>query len=142
MIQFVIFCLVSALISMSANGATLTVQTISETDAIITKANSDVGGGDLVPNAGGDVFLVLDNPGASTATVTITVQNATHNVPGKGPLIKASIVVTLLTTEEKTVGPFNSRVWNNSSAQLVLSYGGAGAADVDVAALKLDANLR
>lgn len=118
--------------------ATLSVQTVSETDAAVSFANADSGSGDLVPNKGGNVFLILKNGHATgAATVTITAQNTSKSVEGWGPLTKSDIAVSLAAGDEKIVGPFAEGAWNNSSDQIALSYTGTAAADVDVAALKL-----
>lgn len=109
------------------------------TEAILTPAfdNSDTGAGDKIKNNDGKTFLFLKNPGASQATITVAVQGASRDVPGYGPMTKASLVIVLEAGEEKMAGPFPSSAWSDSSGDLNLSYSGAGAADVDVAALTI-----
>lgn len=116
--------------------ATLSRQTIDEDGVTVIYANAG-GSGDVVTNTDGKTFLHLKNPGASTATVTITAQNTSKEVAGWGTLTKSDVVITLTTGTEQFAGPFAIDAFNNSSGQIALTYGGAGAADVDVAALIL-----
>ena len=82
------------------------------------------------------MLLYLDNPGASQAIVTVTVQDASFDVPGYGSVEQTSKVITLEAGESFVAGPYTPSVWNNSSAQVDIQYSGAGAADVDVGALR------
>ncbi len=120
-----------------ADAAALTIQEVSETVADISKANADTGSGDTIVNKDGRIFIVFDNPGASQAIATITAQSTERVVSGYGPMTKADLVVTMEAGEEKIVGPFSSTAWSDSSGLINIAYSGAGAADIDVAALKL-----
>ncbi len=131
-------CLLILFFSVAAQGATLSRQTIADgaTGLEATYANSGVAG-DVVTNTDGKTLLHVKNPGVSTATVTITAQVASTTHPGFGTVSRANIVGSLAAGEEAFLGPFPVSAFNNSSGQIAITYGGAGATDVDVAALKL-----
>ena len=116
--------------------ATLSVQSISYGGTQVTYANADTGSGDVVSNIGQDVLVLLTNPGASSADVTITAQDTSFVVPGYGPVEQTDKVISLAAGETWMGGPFPASVWNNSSNQLELTYAGTGATDVDVAILR------
>lgn len=118
--------------------AQLTVQTVSEDGLAETYANADTGSGDKVTNKNGDVILRFKNPGASSATATISAQNTTKKVGSWGNLTRSDIAVALAAGEEKTVGPFGTGAFNDANGDLNIAYSGAGSADIDVAALKFD----
>ena len=120
-----------------ANAATLSRETLTDTAALEpTYANSGVAG-DVVTNTDGKTLLHVKNPGASTATVTVTPQVATTTKPGFGTVTRASVAASLAAGEQAFLGPFPVSAFNNSSGQIAITYGGAGATDVDVAAIKL-----
>lgn len=116
----------------------LTVTRSSETAVAIPYQNSDATNGNSISNRTGDVFLLLRIPtgSAGAANVTVVAQNTTNVVPGWGPLTKANLVVGLAVGEEKLVGPFPARAWNNSNGEIVLTYTGGGSNDVDIAAIR------
>lgn len=116
----------------------LTVTRLSETAVLFPYQNADSANGNSIQNRTGDVFLAVKVPsgGAGSATVTIVAQNTTNTVPGWGPLTKANLAVALTVGQEKLVGPFPARAWNNSAGNMIVTYSGAGAADVDIAALR------
>lgn len=109
------------------------------TEAIITPTvnNADTGAGDKVKNIDGKTFLLLENPGASAATATITAQVTSRDVPGFGPLTKASLAVPVNAGETKMVGPFPASSWTDTNGDLNISYSGAGAADIDISPLEI-----
>jgi hypothetical protein len=118
--------------------ATLSAQTITETGGAVTYANSDTGSGDKTKNMDGLVFLHIKNPGASSATVTINAIVESKSVPGYGTLTKSDRVISLTAGQDKFVGPFPPGIWTDSTGFLNWTYGGASAADVDVAVLKIN----
>lgn len=121
---------------VTAYAATLTVVDSVIGGTQVNLADADTGSGDVIPNLNGDVLLYLDNPGASQAIVTVTVQDASFDVPGYGTVEQTSKVITLEAGESFVAGPYTTNVWNNSSNQVDIQYSGAGAADVDVGALR------
>ena len=104
---------------------------------VSTPTNCDTVNNHSAANQNGDVFLYLDNPGASTATVTITAQTTSKDVPGFGTLTKSDQVITLLTTETFLAGPFLPLAFNDGNNNVIITCGGAGAADVDITAAVL-----
>lgn len=120
-----------------AFGAALTVQQVSETPAAITYANANSGGTDTCANKDGKVFVHFKNTGESSASAIISAIATSRTVPGYGPLTKANLTVTLTAAQDKVVGPLTTGAWVNSSGNIVITYSGAGAADVSVACLRL-----
>lgn len=129
--------LIFATISLEAFAArtALTIQTSSETSALLNfQSANDVDGNSVANN--GKVYLACKNPGASSATVTIPAQATSKNIAGFGVVTKADVVMSLAAGEEEIAGPFAVSAFNNSSGLMLLNYGGAGAADVDCAPFK------
>lgn len=120
--------------------AALTVRTVSETDIDVAVGagleDADSGAGDTAANPNGDVMLYMENPGASSATVTVTAQNTPKNISGHGPLTKANLAITMAAGAKRMVGPLNDQMWNDGSGNVNISYSGAGAADVDIMAFR------
>ena len=116
--------------------ATLTVQTLDEAELDPTLDNADTGSGDLFANDG-NTFCLLENPGASAATATFAKVVTNTKKPGIGKVTKSDLVVNIGAGEQRLVGPFPKAGYNNGSGQVAVSYGGAGAADVDIAAIKM-----
>jgi len=117
----------------------LTVTELSETAIIAPFENADNANGNSYQNRTADasILLLLPVGSAGTATVTITAQNTVNpNVPGWGPLTKADIVVALNVGEQKLLGPLAVNAWNDSNGDVIISYAGTGAADVDVAVVR------
>lgn len=125
------------LFAFNAFGAALTVQSVSETATAISYANANSGGNDTCANKDGKVFIHFKNPGASSASAIVDAITTSKNVPGFGPLAKTDLTVSLSAGQDKIVGPFTTGAWVNSSGNIVITYSGAGAADVDVACLRL-----
>lgn len=117
--------------------ATIAVQAISETPLEATYGNADTENGDKCANKDGKVLLHLKNGGANEATVTVAAQRTSKEVPGYGPMTKSDLEITIPAGEERFVGPFPAGAWSDSSGNLNWSYGGDGAADVDVACLRI-----
>lgn len=138
-----LFAFVLILFSATAFAQTaLTVATVTGDTPldITTVENADSGSGNTAANSNGDVMFFFHNNGASSASVTITAQDTTVTVPGYGDLTKSDQVVSLSAGERYLAGPYPAAPWNNTSGQVVLNYGGAGAADVDVKAFRATGN--
>ena len=117
--------------------AVLTREKITESILEPSFNNADTGSGDKIKNNDGKTFLLIKNPGASSATVTVAAQGTSIDVPGYGPMVKANLAVPVNAGEEKLVGPFPASAWSDSNGDLNLSYSGAGASDIDVAPLEI-----
>lgn len=117
----------------------LTVTEISETPILLPYENADNSNGNSFSNRSGDAFLSLLLPvgSAGSATVTVTAQTTSTEVPGFGVLTKSDLVVALAVGEEKIVGPFPAQAWNDNSGNVILAITGTGASDVDFAALRI-----
>lgn len=117
----------------------IAVKSISETETDLTaRIDADETNGNKVTNPNGDVFLILLNSSATdAATVTVTAQETSKDIEGYGPMTKVDLVVDLALGEEKMVGPFPQRAWNDSSDDIILAITGTAAADVKIDALKL-----
>ena len=125
-------------LALPAQAATLSRQTISDSATGLEATYANAGGaGDVVTNTDGKTLLHVKNPGASSATVTVTAQVSSTTKPGFGTVSRANIVASLAAGEEAFLGPFPTSAFNNASGQISITYGGAGATDVDIAALKL-----
>lgn len=120
--------------------AALTVQTAGETAIDIDDSleNADSASGDTAANPNGQLYLYMENNAGNgdAATVTITAQKTTRNVPGYGPLTKANLVISLADGAQAMVGPLPKQPWNNSAGSVAISYGGDGAAAVDIVAIE------
>lgn len=137
-----IFVFILALLTLGlvpeANSAALTRQVISDAVAGVEPTYAARGvSGDTCTNTDGKSLIHAKNPGASAATVTITAQSASTNVPGYGLVSRANIVLALAAGEQGFAGPFPLNAFNNSSGAIAISYGGAGEADVTIACLQL-----
>lgn len=111
--------------------ATLTVQDSSESGTTPT-FNGAAGGGDQFAN-NGKVLLWLKNTDGSTATVTVTAQQASVSKPGFGSLTKSNAAVTVpATTGERVLGPFPIDAFNNSSGNCLITYDSVTALTVAV----------
>lgn len=115
----------------------LVVGSISETPIEGGYAAPDSVDGAEAANPNGDLLLHVKNTGISSATLTVTAQKTSFSVSGHGPLAKDDLVVSLDAGEEKFVGPFPKRPWNDSDDKVEMEAGGAGAADIEVAALRV-----
>lgn len=132
-----VLVLLVALFSLSSEAATLSRQNIGAAAAALEPSYANAGGaGDLVPNSDNRTVLLVKNPGAGAATVTVAAQVTSATIAGLGVVTIPDVVATLAAGEAAVIGPLPSS-YNTSAGMLSLSYGGASAADVDVAALKL-----
>lgn len=101
--------------------ATLSVQNLSEVGGALTYAAA-TSGGDVFPNADDRTFLHVKNGGGSSVNVTITAQTVSATVPGLGVVTKANRVVAVPAGEDRMIGPFPSKAFNNSSNQVAVTY--------------------
>lgn len=93
---------------------TLTVQVIALTGTTPTyAAANDVGGNDFVND--GRTFLQVKNSGAST---TVTVDSPTLCDQGEAH----DVTVTVATSGDKMIGPFNPKRFNSSAGKVTATY--------------------
>ena len=116
--------------------ATLTVQSISEAGAALTYTAA-ASGGDVFPNADDRTFLHVKNGDAASKTVTITAQTTSATVAGFGVVTKANRTVTVPAGEDRLIGPFPTKAFNNSSSQVEVGY--SATTSVTVAAVRVPA---
>lgn len=113
--------------------AALSRENIVEDGLDPTVNNADNASGDTVVNPDGTILrFTNNNGGGSSATVTITAQKTSKDINGQGKFTRSNIALTLADGAVRMVGPLLPEVWNNASGQIVIAYGGAAAADVDV----------
>lgn len=120
----------------------LTVSDVSETALTIGSSYANTVAGMYFPNAGGDVMVAIRNfESADSATVTFTVQDASIEVPGYGPLTKSSLAVAVTAGQTKIVGPFKTGPWNDSNERVQMTFSGSGT-DVVVLPFRIAPSLR
>ena len=135
-LQFILipFILLAVVYAATAAPTAVTRRTANETpyyDGQFTDA--DQANGNKVNNADGLTQLIFMNTNtAGTATVTITAQKTTFNVPGVGPLTKSNITcsLTALSGSACFVGKLNATIWNDASGMIQVTYSGNGSGDV------------
>lgn len=108
--------------------AALTVLTSSLSAQNLGAAAAESGGDTFVND--GRVILYFKNTNATTRTITI-VTAATI----LGSLSIGDVSVSIAQNEEKIVGPFPVRYFNNSSGQVSISY--SGVTNLTVAAIQV-----
>ncbi|MEY5098722.1 MAG: hypothetical protein RJA36_1441 [Pseudomonadota bacterium] len=110
--------------------ATLSVQTLTGKGKVIPSFANAAGGGDVAPNAGGGITIVVRNGDASAKTVTFksfaetalegtAVADKAFSIPAGGLLI---------------FGPLDVKPWNNGSNQVEITY--SAVTSVTVAVIK------
>ena len=113
--------------------ATIAVQTINEAGKVATYQAAEVGG-DVVSNDG-TIFLQLKNGSGGEITVTITAQTTSVDSSLYGDLTKSNAVKAMAASTELFIGPFAPIAYNNSDAQIAITY--SGVSSLTIAALKL-----
>ena len=113
--------------------ATLTVQASPEAGGMTMAAAA--AGGDVFPNDGKTLLLVLNVHGSLARTVTVTAQDTTATVPGFGACTKADAVQAVEINTMDAMGPFPTTAFNNSSGQVAITY--SDEADLTVAAVRV-----
>lgn len=114
--------------------ADLTIQDVVEAGLQVAYAAADPAG-DAVLNVDGDVFLHVLNADAGQIVVTVTAQDASEEVPGFGAMTKADAQVTVTAGEERFIGPFPKRAFNDGTNRIQIAY--SSVTNVSVAALRL-----
>ena len=114
--------------------ATLTVQDSPEAGGVTMAAAAS--GGDVFPNDGKTLLVVLNVHASLSRTVTVTAQDTTATVPGFGACTKADAVQAVETATLDVMGPFPTTAFNNSSAQAVVTYSDS-ADSLTVAAVRI-----
>ncbi len=100
--------------------ATLTVQDSPEAGGVTFAAAA--AGGDVYPNDGRTLLLVLNTHASLSRTTTVTAQDTTANAPGFGAVTKADAVQAVETATLDVMGPFPTTAFNNSSGQVAITY--------------------
>jgi len=135
--------LFAALMALHVQGAVLTVQELSEEPYTEVLEDSDQVDGDEVINRNGDLFLIFSNASVAalgSAAATIVASASSFNVPGLGSLTKSDLVIIINSGARRLVGPL-PRVWNSSSANVVISYVGVASDSLSVKAFRLKPSL-
>ena len=114
--------------------ADLIIQDVIEAGLNATYASA-ASGGDAVQNLQGDVVLHFKNTNVAARTVTITAQGTSQSVPDYGDMTKASLVINVPAGEERFVGPFPKRAFNDANSKVQLTY--SAVTDLTVAALRV-----
>ena len=113
--------------------ATLTVVDSPEAGGVTFVAAAS--GGDVFPNDGKTIFLILNVNAGSPRTITVTAQDTTANAAGFGAVTKADAVKSIAANTADVMGPFPTTAFNNSSGQIVVTY--SSVTDLDVAAVRV-----
>ena len=100
--------------------ATLTVQDSPEAGGVTFAAAS--AGGDVVPNDGKTILLILNVHASLSRTVTATAADTTANAAGFGAVTKADAVQAVETATLDSMGPFPTTAFNNASGQVAITY--------------------
>ena len=114
--------------------ADLAIQEVTEGGLTASYAAA-VAGGDSALNIGGDVILHVKNGGAGVLTVTVTAQRTSKQIGGFGVLTKADIAVSVAAGQERFIGPFPIRAFNDSTGRVRIGYDQV--VSVTVAALRV-----
>lgn len=109
--------------------ATLTLKTPVGSAATDLSPENCAAGGDQFLNDG-KTFLYFKNTNAATRTVTIATGGSI------GGLAIADVAITVAQNEEKVIGPFDPRLFNDANGYIQLTYSGV-ATLLTVAAIQL-----
>jgi len=113
--------------------AQLTAQQITQSGLKPTYVTPASAGDELV-NTGVQFFHVQNNSGSSiTATVIPAITTVID--PQLGTLVKENAVLSLATTEEGFLGPFETRAFNDTAGNIKITC--SATASIKVAALYL-----
>lgn len=112
----------------------LTVQKPTDDGAALTFSDAETGTGNSFSNDG-RTYVEVHNNGTDTATATFTKSGKAF-----GESLAAASGVALTADQRKVLGPFDPRVYNvvggANDGDVLITYSGAGSADIDVAAFK------
>ena len=100
--------------------AELTLQQITEAGGAVTYASAS-GSGDTADNSG-STFLHIKNGSESSITVTITAEVTTVENTIYGDLTKANASIAVAATGEAFIGPFKPAAFNDSDAEIAITY--------------------
>ena len=114
--------------------AELTIQDVVEGGLQVAYEPADAAG-DAVLNVDGDVFLHVLNADTGQIVVTVTAQDASEEVPGFGTMTKVDAQVTVTAGEERFIGPFPKRAFNDANNRIRIAY--SAVTNVSIAALRL-----
>ena len=113
--------------------ATLTVVNSPEAGGVTFVAAAS--GGDVVPNDGKTLLLVLNVNASLPRTITVTAQDTTANAAGFGAITKADAVKSIAADTADLMGPFPTTAFNNASGQIAVTY--SSVSDLAVAAVRV-----
>lgn len=108
----------------------LTVTSLGASGVTVAYANADTEHDNSFAN-NGKTILVMENGGASTATVTIMTGATT------GGYAVADQAIAFTAGATKIAGPFAKDVFNDANGNVIVVCSGDGADDVDLMALSL-----
>lgn len=118
--------------------ATLTVLTMAAVTGGLKALVSAAGGGDQFANpSDARTYLEVLNGSGGSITVTITAQNTTFAVPGKGNLTAANGGGAVAAGAARVFGPFPAEIYNDSSGNVQVTY--SGVTSLTVQAIKVPA---
>lgn len=114
--------------------ADLTIQDVIEAGLNATY-DAAASGGDAVQNLQGEVILHVKNANVAARTVTIVAQGISKSVPDYGDMTKGNVVVNVPASEERFIGPFPKRAFNDANAKVQITY--SAVTDLTIAALRV-----
>ena len=114
----------------------INTQLLGDKGAVVTLESVDDTAGNRAANLGGNLMYLFENTGASAAVVTITVQKTSKVDPAYGELDKANSVINLSAGDKAMAGPFPKVAYNDGNGEVDVQFSGAGAADVEIAAIE------
>lgn len=115
--------------------ATITVQDLTRSAGIEATYAAANGGGDEMPNDGSTI-LHVKNGSVGNITVTAAAVQTSKDFGGEdGPYTRASVAVVVDAGEERFIGPFPKRAFNNANGRVALTY--SGVTSLTVAALRI-----
>ncbi len=89
--------------------------------------------GDTFANDGRN-YLLVQNNGSSSHTVTPTLRDSQTNTPGYGDLSRTAPSISVAAGETAQVGPLPRKAFNDTSGRAEVTYDAAG--DLTVAAVR------
>ena len=114
--------------------ADLAIQDVVEAGLQVTYVNA-ASGGDAALNIDGDVILHARNTDVAARTVTVAAQDASEDVPGFGAMTKPNVQVAVPAGEERFIGPFPKRAFNDVSNKVQITY--SAVTNLTIAALRV-----
>lgn len=82
------------------------------------------GGGDAIPGNKGRTFLHAKNGSGGSITVTATAQQGSKTEEGLGTLTRGNLAIAIPAGEERLIGPFPARAFNDVNGKVQITYSG------------------